>query len=47
MGYKYYFSVFWGGNGTGGGPFITSETSALLAEHEAEIEICFYYEDAS
>lgn len=47
MGYKYYFSVFWGGNGTGGGPFITSETLALLAGHEAEIEICFYYEDAS
>ena len=47
MGYEYYFSVFWGGNGTGGGPFIKIETLALLAEHEAEIEICFYYEDAS
>ena len=45
QGFEYYFSVFWGGNGTGGGPLITREALAMLALHEAEIGVCFYYEE--
>lgn len=46
QGFEYYFSVFWGGNGTGGGPLITREALAMLTLHGAEMGVCFYYEEA-
>ena len=46
QGFEYYFSVFWGGNGTGGGPLITREALAMLTLHGAEMGICFYYQEA-
>ncbi|WP_157128542.1 hypothetical protein [Cupriavidus sp. USMAA2-4] len=46
-GYGYFFSVFWPGNGTGGGPLITLRTVEMLASHRAELGVGFYYDDAS
>lgn len=46
QGFKYHFSVFWGGNGTGGGPLITHEAMAMLTLHGAEMGVCFYYQEA-
>jgi hypothetical protein len=42
VGFKYWFSVFWKGNGTGGGPLITLQTIDLLSRHKAELAIGFY-----
>lgn len=46
QGYTYWFSMFWGGNGTGGGPLITHEAVALLSLHGAEMGVSFYHEQA-
>jgi hypothetical protein len=46
QGYHCWFSMFWGGNGSGGGPLITHEAMALLTLHEAELGVGFYYEEA-
>lgn len=43
-GYQYWFSVFWEGNGTGGGPLITQRTIELLLRHKADLGIGFYLE---
>lgn len=45
--YQYWFSVFWPGNGTGGGPLVTRQAVELLARHEAELGVGFYYEEAT
>ena len=42
--FDYWFSVFWQGNGTGGGPMITLKTTDLLARHRAEMGVAFYAE---
>ena len=42
--YDYWFSIFWGGNGTGGGPLITREATAILTRHDAPMGVGFYYE---
>jgi hypothetical protein len=42
--FEYWFSVFWQGNGTGGGPLITLQTSELLVRHKAEMGVAFYVE---
>lgn len=42
--FEYWFSVFWQGNGTGGGPLITLQTSDLLVRHRAEMGVAFYVE---
>ncbi|TFY97218.1 hypothetical protein [Ramlibacter humi] len=39
-------SLYWGSGGTGGGPFISPELSALLAKHRVQLQIGFYYEEA-
>ena len=42
--FEYWFSIFWQGNGTGGGPLITLPTSELLVRHKAEMGVAFYVE---
>lgn len=42
--FEYWFSVFWQGNGTGGGPLITLQTADLLVRHKAEMGVAFYVE---
>lgn len=46
-GYEYWLSVYWGGNGTGGGPLITRETIEMLKLHDTQMGISFYYKDGS
>lgn len=41
-GYQYWFSVFWEGNGTGGGPLIAQDTMGLLLQHKADLGLGFY-----
>lgn len=36
---------FWGGNGTGGGPFISVRLAELLARYQISLDIGFYYQD--
>lgn len=40
--FQFWFSLFWEGNGTGGGPLITRQTMQLLTLHQAELGIGFY-----
>lgn len=42
--FDYWVSIFWQGNGTGGGPLITLQTTDLLAHHRAEMGVAFYAE---
>ena len=37
---------YWGGNGTGGGPFISLRLAELLVRHKIDMDVGFYYEDA-
>ncbi len=37
-------SFFWGGGGTGGGPFISPALASLLARHEIGLDVGFYCE---
>jgi len=39
-------AFYWGGQGTGGGPVITPRLSALLCQHEIDLNIGFYFEEA-
>ncbi len=36
---------YWGGNGTGGGPFISPELAELLTRHNIGLNVGFYYEE--
>lgn len=38
---------FWGGQGTGGGPFISAQFADLLVRHQIGLDVGFYYEDPS
>jgi hypothetical protein len=38
--------LYWGGNGTGGGPFVSAQLGELLARHKVGLQLGFYYEDA-
>ena len=40
--YQYWLSIFWGGNGTGGGPLITVDIAKLLVWHEISMGVSFY-----
>lgn len=40
--FEYWMSVFWQGNGTGGGPLITLEIAELLLFHKVEMGVGFY-----
>lgn len=37
-------AFYWGGNGTGGGPFISRELAELLVRHQIDLKMGFYYE---
>lgn len=39
---EYGISVFWEGNGTGGGPNISVAVSELLVSHQIPLDIAFY-----
>lgn len=45
--FKYWLSVFWQGNGTGGGPLVTVPLADILLRHKMEMGICFYHFDSS
>lgn len=45
LGFEYWISFCWSGNGTGGGPTIQYELAHFLAEHQARLDIGFYHED--
>ncbi|MDO8387030.1 MAG: hypothetical protein Q7T13_11605 [Polaromonas sp.] len=36
---------YWGGQGTGGGPFISVALADLLARHRVGLDVGFYYEE--
>lgn len=36
---------YWGGNGTGGGPFISVRLAELLVRHQINLDVGFYYEE--
>jgi hypothetical protein len=42
--FECWLSVFWRGNGTGGGPLITMQIAKLLTRHRVEMGIAFYVE---
>ena len=44
--FQYGMSVFWSGNGTGGGPLLTLEVAELLVFHRMDIGVCFYLDEA-
>lgn len=37
-------AFYWGSSGTGGGPVITPQLSALLLHHQLKLDIGFYFE---
>lgn len=43
-GFESWISASWTGNGTGGGPLISLDTSALLLRHRTEMGVSFYLE---
>lgn len=45
QGIEVSLGFYWGGNGTGGGPFISTKLAALLAQHQIGLDIGFYYEE--
>lgn len=38
-------AFYWGGNGTGGGPFISVRLAELLVRHQINLDVGFYYEE--
>jgi hypothetical protein len=36
---------YWGGRGTGGGPFISPALAELLVRHQLGLDVGFYYEE--
>lgn len=38
---------YWGGNGTGGGPFISPKLAELLVCHQIGLDVGFYYEEVT
>lgn len=40
-----HLGFFWGGGGTGGGPFISVHLAELLARHQIALDVGFYYQD--
>lgn len=45
-GVEAFLSLYYGGNGTGGGPFISPSLSEHLARYKMPLQVGFYYEDA-
>lgn len=44
-GAEFNLDFYWGSPGTGGGPIISSEVSALLLQYKINLNIGFYYEN--
>lgn len=40
-----WVSVFWSGNGTGGGPLLETKTMEMLLFHQIDLGVAFYLED--
>ncbi|CAN7436126.1 hypothetical protein LJR129_002816 [Acidovorax sp. LjRoot129] len=45
LGTETHLGFFWGGGGTGGGPFISVQLAELLVHHQIALDIGFYYQD--
>jgi hypothetical protein len=45
-GVESFLSLYYAGNGTGGGPFISQELAQLLVRREIAMQVGFYYEDS-
>ena len=45
-GVESFLSLYYGGNGTGGGPYISAELAELLVRHQISMQVGFYYEDS-
>ena len=45
-GLETFLSLYYGGNGTGGGPFISVALAELLARHKMNLQVGFYYEES-
>lgn len=43
-GVEFGLSFYWGGGGTGGGPFISPALVELLARHQLGLDVGFYFE---
>jgi hypothetical protein len=39
-------SLYYGGNGTGGGPFVSSSLAEVLVRYEIDLQVGFYYEES-
>jgi hypothetical protein len=46
-GVESFLSLYYCGNGTGGGPFISPEVAELLVSHRISMQVGFYYEDSN
>jgi hypothetical protein len=40
-----HLGFFWGGGGTGGGPFISVQLAELLVRYQIALDVGFYYEN--
>jgi hypothetical protein len=45
-GVESFLSLYYGGNGTGGGPYISQEVAELLVSHRIPMQVGFYYEES-
>jgi hypothetical protein len=45
-GIECFVSLFYAGNGTGGGPYISQELAELLVRRDIPMQVGFYYEDS-
>lgn len=45
-GVESFLSLYYGGNGTGGGPFVSQEVAELLVHHRIAMQVGFYYEES-
>lgn len=45
-GVESFLSLFYAGNGTGGGPYISQEVAELLVRRELAMQVGFYYEES-
>ncbi|MDE2598514.1 MAG: hypothetical protein KGL40_02710 [Rhodocyclaceae bacterium] len=46
-GVELFLSLYYAGNGTGGGPLISQELAELLAHRGISMQVGFYYEDSN
>lgn len=45
-GVESFLSLYYGGNGTGGGPYISQEVAELLVRQRIAMQVGFYYEES-